>query len=500
MSVFSHLYQTAAVLLLALGFSQPQLLIQQVSQKQQSQLHQKLSVPTHTIITGSIKNLGTYPTTKVFSAQIVDFRGEKTIIKDSISTDGSFKLEFDLFVTQDINVQPIVGKIIANPGDSIHLDIDFNNIGIIGFSGDSQKSNIDLNKFLTRYYSDSEFVNRESQKLDPLRFLSFCDSARLVMVKKQEEFIKTTNANKVIQKWTSDYIDIKYSQTLFRYYFMFKYSGKNNSNGLQLPEGFLGFLKRVESLYNNTAINSGAYELLDYYTMIATSEIPRDSAKSEDIMMHLFNKLRVSNENAILNQMLVGNFFFNTLCRNKTDFFINNEKFLDENISEPFIKTPLKLNYAQVKKNIEKPHLVHDPIIKSLEGTSGGILLDSILKANKGKVIYIDFWANWCGPCIAAFPMSKILKDKYEGKNVVFVYLCLDSNIELWKKNISTLGSSGIHHVCTKEENMSLMKGFQIHGIPYFVLINKQGLITESGNYLVPANPETEEKIVKLIN
>jgi thiol-disulfide isomerase/thioredoxin len=490
----------AAVLLLAMGLSQPQLLMQQLSQKQQSQLHQKLSVPTHTIITGSIKNLSTYPTTKVFSAQIVDFRGEKTIIKDSINTDGTFKLEFDLFITQDINVQPIVGKIIANPGDSIHLDIDFNNIGIIGFSGDSQKSNIDLNKFLTRYYSDSEFVNREAQKLDPLRFLSFCDSARLVMVKKQEEFIKTTNANNVIQKWTSDYIDIKYSQTLFQYYFKYKYSVRNNGKELRLPEGFLSFLKRVESLYNNTAINSGAYELLNYYTWIASSEIINDSIKNEDIMMHLFNKSKASNENAILSQMLVGNIFFNTLCRNNTEFFRNNEKFLDENISEQFIKTPLKLNFAQVKQNVEKPLLVHNPIMENLAGTKGGSLIDSILNANKEKVIYIDFWANWCGPCIAAFPKSKILKDKFEGKDVVFVYLCLDSNIEMWKKNISILGSSGIHHVCTKEENNSLMKGFQIHGIPYFVLINKQGFVTESGNYLVPSSPETEEKILNLLN
>jgi len=500
MSILNHLYQMAAVLSLALGLSQPQLLMQQLSQNQQIQLHQKLSVPTHTIITGNIKNLSTYPTTKVFTAQIVDFRGEKTIIKDSIGIDGTFKLEFDLFITQDINIQPIVGKIIANPGDSIHLDIDFNNIGNVGFSGDSKKTNSDLNKYLNRFYSDSEFVNRKSQKLDHVRFLSFCDSARLVMVKKREEFLKTTNANKVIQKWTSDYIDIIYGRTLFQYFFMHKYYMKNLGKDLMFPEVYKSFLKRVESLYNNSVMNSGAYELLDSYTMIATSEFPRDSAKSEDIMIHLFNKSWASNDNAVLSQMLVGNIFFNTLCRNKTDFFINNEKFLDENISEPFIKTPLKMNFAQVRQNIEKPQIVHNPIVKSLAGTAGEILLDSILNANRGKVIYIDFWANWCGPCVAAFPSSKTLKDKFEGKDVVFVYLCLDANIEQWKKNISVLGSTGIHHVCTKDENNSLMKGFQIHGIPYFALINKQGYITESGNYLVPASPETEEKIVQLLN
>ena len=101
---------------------------------------------TLTIITGNVRNLEVYPNTKEVVLNIIDFRGKKTIFKDSIKSDGTFKIEFDLYKTQDISIYPIVGEIIAHPGDSINLRIDFKDIGNIQFFGDSEKSNTDLNK------------------------------------------------------------------------------------------------------------------------------------------------------------------------------------------------------------------------------------------------------------------------------------------------------------------------------------------------------------------
>lgn len=488
---------TLFVLSLTPCFSQPQVPPQEISIKPAQTIKS-----THTTITGSIKNLDTYPNTKVASVEIVDFRGKKNIITDSINKDGSFKLEFDLFITQDIKVEPIVGTIIASPGENIHLDIDFKDIANVGFSGDSQKSNTDLYLYLNRYYSLNLIDRQKAEKLDPIKYLAFCDSARSVMIKMQNEYIKDVNPSQTIQKWTSDYIKIKYYQSLFQYSSLYEYYKRMSNKDWSFPNGYYNFLEGFDSLYDNSIINSESYKLLGFYTDLIASEYYRDTTIKKEVAITTFllNKLKAANKNTTFTQLIIGNAFYIDLYQNNIEFFKNNEHFLDENITEPFIKVPLKMHYAQLKRSLENPQIGHNLIVNSLTNTSGGILLDSLLNANKGKVIYIDFWATWCGPCIAAFPYSKRLMQKFEGKDVAFVYICLDANIERWEKHKSFLGPSASHHYCNKEQNISLMKGFHISGIPYYVLINKQGYITESGNYLGPANPETADKIEKLLH
>lgn len=49
--------------------------------------------------------------------------------------------------------------------------------------------------------------------------------------------------------------------------------------------------------------------------------------------------------------------------------------------------------------------------------------LSAIIEANKGKIIYIDFWASWCAPCRAALPSSRKLHEEFKEKEIVFLYL-----------------------------------------------------------------------------
>lgn len=78
---------------------------------------------------------------------------------------------------------------------------------------------------------------------------------------------------------------------------------------------------------------------------------------------------------------------------------------------------------------IDKP----SPIFENFENIKGGT---TSLKDLKGKYVYIDVWATWCGPCKAEIPHLKSLEEKYQGKNIVFVSISVDSkeDHDAWQK------------------------------------------------------------------
>ena len=91
------------------------------------------------------------------------------------------------------------------------------------------------------------------------------------------------------------------------------------------------------------------------------------------------------------------------------------------------------------------------------------------------------------------------LKQKLEGEDIEFIYICIDSNEDKWKLSISQMELDGIHYYCDKKQGGSIRSAFGVTGIPHYMLVNKQGHIVESGNYLGPSNAETIDKIKKLL-
>jgi len=87
-----------------------------------------------------------------------------------------------------------------------------------------------------------------------------------------------------------------------------------------------------------------------------------------------------------------------------------------------------------------------------------------------GKIIFVDLWATWCGPCIAELPYMVKLKEKYKGNpSVVFISLSIDDDRAAWKKMLANIKADGIQGVADR----SSLNDYSVIDIPRTIIINK---------------------------
>lgn len=119
----------------------------------------------------------------------------------------------------------------------------------------------------------------------------------------------------------------------------------------------------------------------------------------------------------------------------------------------------------------------------------------------KGKYVYIDVWATWCGPCRAEIPSLKKMEELYHGKNIVFVSISVDvdKDHEKWKNFVSEKQLGGVQLFADKNWNSDFMLSYGINSIPRFILIDPNGKVVK-GNALRPSSPQLKEELDKLLN
>ncbi len=131
------------------------------------------------------------------------------------------------------------------------------------------------------------------------------------------------------------------------------------------------------------------------------------------------------------------------------------------------------------------------------ENHNGGF---TSLEDLKGKLIYIDIWATWCGPCKKEIPyLEKIIK-KYKGKNIEFVSISVDSekDRDKWKKMVDEKGLKGIQLFADKSFKSDFIRFYNVNLIPRYLLIDKEGKII-TAQAPRPSDPGTPKVLDSLL-
>lgn len=109
----------------------------------------------------------------------------------------------------------------------------------------------------------------------------------------------------------------------------------------------------------------------------------------------------------------------------------------------------------------------------------------------KGKLVYVDVWATWCGPCIQEIPSLKKLEADYHGKDLQVVSISIDvkKDFEKWQNMVKEKELRGIQLFADNDWKSKFVQSYAIDGIPRFILIDKNGNIIDS-DAPRPSDPE----------
>ena len=162
------------------------------------------------------------------------------------------------------------------------------------------------------------------------------------------------------------------------------------------------------------------------------------------------------------------------------------------------VKNPVyKADIAEVYtnyKNMSANAITPDFVYYDIDGKAVS------LKDLRGKYVYIDVWATWCGPCKAEIPFLSKVEAAYHGKNIHFVSLSVDQQKDKskWTSYVKDNKLGGIQVMADKDFNSDFVKKFNINSIPRFILIDPAGKIV-SGDAKRPSDPGLRKQLDSLL-
>lgn len=128
-----------------------------------------------------------------------------------------------------------------------------------------------------------------------------------------------------------------------------------------------------------------------------------------------------------------------------------------------------------------KVEYVVDDEIKLANQAGEETTLSALVAQHKGKVVYIDYWASWCGPCLGEMPDSKKVQAATAGQDVVYIYLSKDLDTQDWARAIDKYAlTQGLHYNITNANSSSGYEALGVFFIPRYMIYDKKGKLVNN--------------------
>lgn len=227
-------------------------------------------------------------------------------------------------------------------------------------------------------------------------------------------------------------------------------------------------------------------------------EVSSEMIANLPIDTHVSDSLLI-NEN--LRQMWTANIYYSHLDNKHIALSESKLKDMRMKVVNPDLIKTIE-DVSNFYKNVSTQGMTYEASLKNTENLKefkdGKALFEELIKPYKGKVIYVDFWGTWCGPCKENMKYVKDIKNKFKGQDVVFMYFANNSPESSWKniiKEMDLTGENVIHYRLPDNQEKLIELMFSVNKFPTYLLINKSGEVVN----IDAASPIKGETAIKQI-
>jgi len=429
----------------------------------------------YALVSGKITNATTNEAT-IYGLIDRDFREKMTL-----SEDGSFKdtLKAGSYLfSQGKNRAPLY----LSAGDNITINFDAKNFkSSLTFSGKGSEINVYLG---AKGAKEKELMGAGTG----VYVKEEADYKKVVYEIKtaQEELLAAASGiSSAYKEKENRNINYSYLEKLNKYKTYHAYYAKKK--GFEPSKQFLSELETLKYDHEEDFNSFVSYKgLVTAHYMSKASELEKKEAIKGDMAM-----LKVGG--AIENETIK-----NSLLYEAAKYGITYTNNLEAFYSAYMAGSTNKTNNEKITKSYNALKVLDkgnvSPKFVDYENNAGGTTsLDDL----KGKYVYVDVWATWCGPCKAEIPFLKKVEKQYHGKNIHFLSLSIDKakDHDKWKAMIKDKELGGIQLFADNDWNSKFVTDYLIKGIPRFILIDPTGNIV-TANAPRPSN----KKLIELFD